>query len=107
MLLAASPATLLGQCSSTDSAGSYTPDAGLVPDSMTAIRIAEAVMAPVYPATVLEAQRPFQAKLAGDVWTVSGTLPEAATPGHETIGGVAFIRICKRNGRILFLTHGK
>jgi len=109
LLLASSPVVVRGQCAPppADSAGSYLPGAGFVPDSITAIRIAEAVMAPIYAASVLDAQRPFQAKLSGEVWTVSGTLPQAVQPGHETVGGVAVIRICRRDGRILFLIHGK
>lgn len=80
---------------------SYVPAEGFVPDSVTAVRIAEAVLAPIYPRDVLAGQRPFRGTLNSGVWTVEGTLPE------NTIGGVALVEIAKNDGRILRVSHGK
>ena len=79
---------------------SYTPPNGFVPDEKTAIRIAEAVLTPIYGERQIESERPFIATLRGDVWAVTGYLP----PG--TLGGVAEIRISKKSGKILSVTHG-
>jgi len=51
-----------------------TPSNGFVPDEATAVKIAEAVLIPVYGANKIESERPFTAKLKKGVWTVAGTL---------------------------------
>lgn len=80
---------------------SVRPAAGFVPDSSTAVRIAEAVLAPVYGGVAVERQRPFTASLKDEVWTVEGTNPTQA------IGGTAFLRISKFDGRILHMHHSR
>jgi hypothetical protein len=52
----------------------YKPPSGFVPDSDTAVQIAEAVLVPVYGQKTIEFEKPLVAKLEKDVWTVSGTL---------------------------------
>ncbi len=94
------------QTPGTEMKHSYVPANGFVPDSVTAARIAAAVLAPIYPAKVLEAERPFKATLSGDTWTVEGTLPHGARD-TESIGGVAVVEISKADGRILRVSHGK
>ena len=59
------------------------PKKGYVPDSATAVKVAEAVLIPVYGQDKIESQRPFTAKLKDDVWTVSGTV-------HSTQGQPPF-----------------
>lgn len=80
---------------------SIVPPHGFVPDSSTAVRIAEAVLTPVYGATVVENERPFSASLLRGVWTVRGNIQ------HGVPGGVAMVQIAKTDGRILRMTHGK
>ena len=55
-------------------AENYRPASGYVPDSATAVQIAEAVLIPVYGKKEIESERPFTAKLEKNMWTVSGTL---------------------------------
>jgi hypothetical protein len=83
---------------------SYVPPAGFVPDKNTAVRIAEAVLDPIYGEDKIRAEGPLDAKLneAGDTWIVWGHLPK---PANE--GGAAYIEISKADGRILRVTHGK
>jgi hypothetical protein len=79
----------------------YRPSAGFVPDKETAVKIAEAVWLPIYGATVYK-EKPFFVELVEDsIWAVSGTLPK----GH--VGGVAYVEILKRDGRVLGVAHGK
>lgn len=77
------------------------PSSGFVPDAATAKRIAEAIWLPIYGKTVLT-EKPYQATLnSKGVWVVAGSLPKGMD------GGVAYIEISKRDGRILEVTHGK
>lgn len=79
----------------------YTPSDGYVPNAITAISIAEAVLIPIYGKEEIERQKPLQATLTEGIWKVRGTLPE------EMMGGVAEVDISKRSGEILRVTHGK
>jgi len=80
---------------------SFKPDAGVVPDGATAIRIAVAVWEPIYGAKNIARQKPHRAKLTAGVWTVQGSLPK----GH--VGGVALAEISKADGRVLRISHGR
>ena len=72
-----------------------------VPNSKTAIKIAEAIWEPIYGNSIYSKQ-PFIASLIGDtIWTVRGTLPK----GRK--GGVPYIEIRKDNSTIIKVTHGK
>ena len=73
-------------------AQSHTPKDGFVPDSTTAIKVAEAVLIPVYGKDKIESERPFKATLDHDVWTVDGTLHCSDGKGGVTtycVGGTA------------------
>ncbi|HWQ90058.1 MAG TPA: NTF2 fold immunity protein [Clostridia bacterium] len=83
--------------------GGVTPSNGFVPDGRTAVKIAEAVIEPVFGASCLTNERPFKARLIGGVWRVTGYEPIT----NEWMGGVAEVHIDKTNGCILLLTHGK
>jgi len=83
------------------SQSSYVPMNGFVPDKATAIRIAEAVLIPIYGEAHLLHERPFKARLKDNVWYVEGTLPK------HFLGGVAMVRLSKRDGRILYVMHGR
>jgi len=92
-----------------DNAG-YVPRAGYVPDSKTAVKIAEAVLVPVYGEKQIESERPLTASLKNGVWTVAGTLRCPDGKGGVTTqcdGGVAIVRISKSNAQVLFIVHEK
>jgi hypothetical protein len=77
------------------------PKNGCVPDANTAVKIAEAVWLPVYGESIYDS-RPFEVELLGDsLWIVAGTLPE------NTAGGVPYIEIQKKDGKILGIIHGQ
>jgi hypothetical protein len=85
---------------------------GYVPDSATAIQIAEAVLVPVYGIKHIESGRPFMAQLRDGTWTVSGTVrcPDGkggVASGLECRGGTAVVQIAKVDGRIISMTHGR
>jgi hypothetical protein len=86
------------------------PKKGYVPDAATAVKIAEAVLSPIFGEKQIENERPFRATLRDDVWTVGGSLHCSDGKGGTTTmceGGAAQIRISKTDGRVLFVIHYK
>jgi hypothetical protein len=79
----------------------FRPKNGFVPNAETAVKIAEAVLIPIYGEKQILSERPFKASRQGEVWTVSGILP----PGY--VGGVAVVKISRRTGEILSVVHFK
>ena len=82
--------------------GAFQPPQGYVPDAKTAIRIAVAVLTPIYGEKQVQFEKPYRATLKNGIWTVNGSLPNSFT-----VGGTAFIQISKKDGRILFVMHTK
>ncbi len=80
--------------------GIRIPEKGFVPDEATAIRIAEAVLAPIYGDRKVAAERPYHAVLTGNIWSVEGTL-------HTQLGGVSLVKLRREDGAIISVTHGK
>lgn len=88
----------------------YKPRSGFVPDSATALKIAEAVLIPVYGEKQIQSEQPFTAKLKDGVWIVSGTLPCPERKVDATIsckGGVAVVQISKDDAHIISMAHYK
>jgi hypothetical protein len=84
-----------------EQAHSYIPKNGFIPDEQIAIAIAEAVLVPIYGKQTIEKQKPFVVKLSGDVWTVTGSLP------NGQLGGVFLIQISKRTAEVIRVSHSK
>ena len=102
LLVVAGWLTGLSQTFGADKPYSYQPKDGYVPDAKTALKIAEAVLVPIYGEKQIASERPLHAVLKKGVWTVEGqnNLP----PGD--FGGTAIIEISKTDGRILRVSHG-
>lgn len=91
-------------------ATSYVPVGGYVPNAAVAVKIAEAVLIPVYGEKQIASERPFHATLKDDVWTVAGTLTCPDGKGGTTtmcVGGTAAVKLSKLDARILFMIHYK
>jgi hypothetical protein len=99
MVIAGVSILLLGRAPAL--ANETMPHRIYVPDSETATIIAEAVLIPIYGRRKIEGERPFHAELRGDVWVVSGSLPQ----GY--LGGVATVEINRVDGRIINAYHTK
>ena len=85
---------------SSDKTATYGPQDGIVPDSTTAVRVAEAVWLARF-GNVIYQSEPFTAHLVDEeVWVVRGTLPK----GH--LGGVPEAEIRKQDGCVLMINHG-
>jgi len=78
----------------------YIPKDGFIPDKATAIKVAEAVWLPIYGDKVKN-KKPYKIKLENGVWYIEGTLPQNCT------GGVPYIEIQKKDGKVLKVMHGK
>jgi hypothetical protein len=85
----------------------YPPKDGYIPNSVTAIKVAEAVLTPVYGEQQVVSERPFNATLVNGVWKVTGTLYCPGAAGSECDGGVAEMDITKADARIVSMSHGK
>jgi hypothetical protein len=83
------------------------PPSGYVPDAATAVKIAEAVLIPVYGEQKIVSERPFKATLDGDVWTVAGTLYCGDGKSGMCPGGTATVKLSKDDARVLFMIHYK
>ena len=84
----------------------YVPPNGFAPNAETAIAVAEAILKPVYGNNQIESERPFKAVLRGNIWFVTGSVPCNNPPvGAMCPGGAAEVRISKRTGQVLFMTH--
>lgn len=83
---------------------SVVPKNGFVPTATVAVAVAEAVLIPVYGKQQIASERPFKAELSGGVWDVNGTL-HCVPPDSPCPGGTAQVKISKKTGEILFMTH--
>ena len=83
------------------------PKAGYVPDEATAIRIAEAVFIPIYGEKQVVSERPFHARLRGDLWVVKGSLPKPRKPDEIIVGGTMMAEIDRTTGGIKTVYHLK
>ena len=75
------------------------PRAGYVPDELTATKIAEAILIPIFGESEVAGQRPYKARLVEDRWIVTGSVE--APKGHVVFGGVLTVHIGKQDGTIL------
>jgi hypothetical protein len=84
---------------------SYKPANGYVPDEITALKIAEAVLIPIYGEKQVGQEKPLKAELKEDIWVVEGSMycPDWAL----CKAGVAQVKISKDDGTILSVTHGE
>jgi hypothetical protein len=99
-LLASAVLVFSGLASSAEEHNVHPPQ-GLGPDARTAIAIAVAVWTPIYGEKQIASEKPYGARLEGDKWTVTGSLPKGWR------GGVAIAVIAKSDGRVLRVTHGR
>jgi hypothetical protein len=91
-------------CQTAYSQDSYHPKAGMVPDKETAIVIADIILSKIYGKAQIQSEKPFNVKLKGDFWRVTGSLPKPP-PGLSVTGGVAVIEIYKKDCRIRRVFH--
>lgn len=73
----------------------------VIPDSQTAVDVAEIVLFNIYGKENIIQQRPYNLNLIDDYYIIEGTLPK------NTLGGTFLIIINSKDGKIIKLTHGK
>jgi hypothetical protein len=73
---------------------------GVVGDKETAIRIAEAILSPIYGEKVIRGQQPYKVTLEDGKWTVDGTV-------SPDFGGRFRVVILQSDGRILEIGYGR
>jgi hypothetical protein len=75
------------------------PSGGIVPDKLTAVKIAEAVFEPIFGAEEVSEYLPYHAQLKNGVWTVYGTLKRGSR------GGTPQLTIQKKDGKVIEVWH--
>jgi hypothetical protein len=90
-----------GRAIIVDGRHSFLPDSGFIPDSLTAVAVAEAVLIPVHGRASVERQRPLAARQEGGIWIVEGAMREGF------LGGVARVELSRADGRITRMSHGQ
>ncbi|RTQ49204.1 hypothetical protein EJV47_13745 [Hymenobacter gummosus] len=73
----------------------------VIPDSTTAVAVAEALTFDIYGDKQIRRQKPYQVALIDGYWVVTGSLPV----GH--VGGAFEVILDAKDGRVLRLAHGK
>lgn len=92
---------LLTSCQHSTEQREWDVSQGYVPDSTTAVQIAQILFVRVYGEKVLE-KKPFVATLKnGNIWVVEGSIDKGVD------GGVPHLEIQKSDGKIVYLIHGK
>jgi hypothetical protein len=86
---------------------SDSPKDGYVPDEATAIRVAEAVLIPIYGEKHVRSERPFHARLKDGIWIVKGSLGNPPKPGDIVVGGTMMAEIERTTGCIKAIYHMK
>lgn len=80
-----------------------------VPDSATAVSLAEKALSRVYGKKLIQSERPFNASLVDGTWHVTGTLRCKDKKGNVVtdacVGGVAMADIRQSDGRVLRTGH--
>jgi hypothetical protein len=92
-------APMNGSTASSDKV--WMPVEGVVPDVITAEKIAEVIFARFYGAEEIAREKPFSTSIRDDVWIVKGSLPQGM------LGGLAEIHVRKKDGQVLHLFHGR
>ncbi len=78
---------------------------GLVPDKDTAVKIAEAVLFPIYSEKDIRDQQPYRIELKDGRWIIKGTLTPSS-PDNPVVGGTFYIVISQRDARVVEIGHG-
>jgi hypothetical protein len=72
-----------------------------IPDSITAVQVAEPVLFKIYGKSNIASERPYETYLINHYWVIMGTLPK------EWLGGTFLLILDAQDGRIIKLTHGR
>jgi hypothetical protein len=83
--------------------GFYQPKGGMIGNARSATAIALVYLTDIYGQATMRRELPLKAELDQGVWIVTGS--SSANPHEE--GGVAEIRLCRRNGAVLRVVHGE
>lgn len=73
----------------------------IIPDSSTAVTIAESILFKIYGKKEIQNQRPYEIYKIENYWYISGTFPKPQP------GGTFLIITDARDGKVIRITHGK
>lgn len=83
------------------------PKNGFVPDEKTAVKIAEAILYPIYGEDLIKSEEPFVVHLKKDVWVIEGKPLTKVIDGapRPVDGGEVHMEISKKDARVLKVIH--
>jgi hypothetical protein len=82
----------------------YNPPDGIVPDELTATKIAEIVLKRAYGDEIINRELPLRATLRSDnVWIIRGMWPHPYS--SDAREGVATVEIASKDGQIIRMSH--
>lgn len=87
-------------------AHNYSPRAGVIPDSVTAVQVGVIILSKAYGDSVIESEKPFTAVLSKGYWVVYGDF-HSPKKGGLAVMGVAEIVIKRATGEVKSISHGK
>lgn len=73
----------------------------VIPNSKTAVEIAESILFPIYGKDNIIKQRPYDVSFTDGYYIINGTFPK------PQIGGTFIIIINSKDGKVIKLTHGE
>jgi hypothetical protein len=74
---------------------------GLIRSKETAIRVAEAILFPIYGRKTIEAQKPYEVELHDGTWYVSAHTPKGYNGPTLMFGGGFYIALSQKDARVL------
>jgi len=80
---------------------SSLPAEGVIPDEVTAVKIAEAILPPVFGDEEVSKYKPYHATLREGIWTVYGTLKPNAR------GGTPMLSVQKIDAKVIEIWHSQ
>ena len=75
------------------------PSSGVIPDEITAVKVAEVIFLPIYGKEEVNKFLPYHAQFKDGVWTVYGTLKP------NSVGGTPQLKIQKKDGKVIEVWH--
>ena len=78
----------------------------VLPDSETAISVAEPILFKIYGKKQITGEKPYNVNLIDGYWVLSGSLPSPKSD-EEVEGGTFLIILSSKDGRVIKLEHGK
>ena len=83
------------------------PPKGVIQTKGTAIAIGEILLREQFGNEAVDQQKPFEARLEGGIWVISGYVPPPSAADHKLGSGKLEIHVRKYDGRVVKILRWK